>query len=875
MKQFSVLFFLLSSIQLLATHNRAGEIVYRHLSGLTYEVTFITYSDPFSIASRRDEINVCWGDEGVCNENNSTTLKRTLELNINGKVQRNEWKTTHTYSGAGIFTISVTDQARNAAIANITNSVSVPLYLETTLSISPFNNDYNDSPILLNYPIDNGCTGALFIHNPGAVDPNGDSLAYSLDKSRTYNGEIADGYTLPPASNSISVDPISGDLIWDSPSQVGSFNIAMKIKEYRNGVLLGYILRDIQIDVSPCNNQPPVITMDENFCVTAAEVLSFNVNAADPDLQNSKNQVELTSTGIAYNLGNSRATFVEPTISRDVNGTFVWIPNCTRVRLPEYNFLFKAVDNGTPNLSTYNTAYVKVNAPAPQNLTITKQNNTAFLEWDTSFCTEGLGYKIYRRIDSIGYSPDSCQTGVPSQTGYARIKTIPDIFQTSFLDDNKGEGLIPGRKYCYLIISYFADGDESYASEEACVLFTKVVPIMTKVSVDSTNSSTGIIQLEWSSPDTIDQAVHQAPYHYLIEKDISGTYQVIDSTLSLLDTTYIHSGVNTTVNSNLYRVSLYSYGNGKRKVGTANKASQLFLSSNSGDEALTLSWTFDVPWGNKNFIVYKKNAITGVFDSIGTTVSNRYLDTAGLVNGEEYCYRIQSFGKYDSTVFTAEILNFSQEICAVPQDTEPPCSPEFSADYDCINGRLEFFWNLTTDECIASTDIESFKIYKSRTDSNFELFDVISLNTARSKLFVIDVLEESLAGCYVISSVDSTGNESNFSDTICIETCPVYILTNIFTPNGDEINDLFVPLPYRYIESVELTIFDRWGREVFYTTDPDVNWSGQMDGDGSLLGEGVYFYVGEVFEFTRSGVKSRKLKGTVTMLDATIKRIKN
>lgn len=875
LRQFFVLLFLFSSANLLATHNRAGEIVYRHISGLTYEVTFITYSDPSSIASRRDEIKVCWGDEGVCNDNNLTLLKRTLELNINGKVQRNEWKATHTYNGAGFFTISLTDQARNAAISNISNSVSVPLYLETTLSISPFNNDINNSPQLLNYPIDNGCTGQLFIHNPGAVDPDGDSLAYSLDKSRTYNGEIADGYFLPEASNSLSVDPITGDLIWDSPTRSGSFNVAMKIKEYRDGILLGYILRDIQIDVIACNNKPPVITMNQNYCVTADDVLSFNVNAADPDFESSKNQVELTSTGIAYSFGTNKPVFVEPTVSRNVNGTFVWIPNCSRVRIPEYNFLFRAIDNGNPNLSTYKTAYVKVNAPAPQNFRITKQNNTAFLEWDTSLCMNGKGYKIYRRIDSSGFVPDSCQTGVPAQTGYSRILTISDISQTSFLDDNKGEGLVPGRKYCYLIVSYYEDGDESYASEEACVLFTKVVPLMTKVSVDSTSSSTGIINLEWSSPDTIDQAVHQSPYHYLIEKRVGSNFQVIDSTLSLIDTAFTNLGVNTTVNTNSYRVTLFSYGNGRRKVGVANKASQLFLSSTIGDESLTLNWAFDVPWENSNFIIYRKNKTTGLFDSLGTTITSRYVDTSGLVNGEEYCYKVQSIGGFDSTVFEAKIFNFSQEICATPLDIEPPCAPEFKSDYDCINGKVEFSWDLTTDECLASNDIQSFNIYKSSTTSDFVLFESIPINTVRNKLFSIDIQTSSLAGCYVITSVDSTGNESAFSGAICLETCPVYELTNVFTPNGDRINDLFVPLPYRYVESVELYIYDRWGREVFYTTDPDVNWSGQLNGDGNLLKDGVYFYVGKVFEFTRSGIRSRELKGTVTMLDAIIKFNKN
>ena len=40
---------------------------------------------------------------------------------------------------------------------------------------------------------------------------------------------------LPPATNSIRVDSISGDLIWDTPADTGKFNVAMEIQEWRNG----------------------------------------------------------------------------------------------------------------------------------------------------------------------------------------------------------------------------------------------------------------------------------------------------------------------------------------------------------------------------------------------------------------------------------------------------------------------------------------------------------------------------------------------------------------------------------------------------------------------------------------------------------------
>ena len=44
---------------------------------------------------------------------------------------------------------------------------------------------------------------------------------------------------LPPATHSIRVDSISGDLIWDTPADTGKFNVAMEIQEWRNGKKIG------------------------------------------------------------------------------------------------------------------------------------------------------------------------------------------------------------------------------------------------------------------------------------------------------------------------------------------------------------------------------------------------------------------------------------------------------------------------------------------------------------------------------------------------------------------------------------------------------------------------------------------------------------
>jgi gliding motility-associated-like protein len=55
---------------------------------------------------------------------------------------------------------------------------------------------------------------------------------------------------------------------------------------------------------------------------------------------------------------------------------------------------------------------------------------------------------------------------------------------------------------------------------------------------------------------------------------------------------------------------------------------------------------------------------------------------------------------------------------------------------------------------------------------------------------------------------------------------PLFDMPNVFTPNGDGLNERFVPLLYYYVKSSELKIYNRWGKEVFQTNDLLSGWNG-------------------------------------------------
>ncbi len=68
-----------------------------------------------------------------------------------------------------------------------------------------------------------------------------------------------------------------------------------------------------------------------------------------------------------------------------------------------------------------------------------------------------------------------------------------------------------------------------------------------------------------------------------------------------------------------------------------------------------------------------------------------------------------------------------------------------------------------------------------------------------------------------------------------------YYIPNAFSPNGDGVNDQFIP-SFTSIKSYEILIFDRWGQEVFYSNNWNTHWDGKHQITGEPLKQDVYLY---------------------------------
>ena len=90
------------------------------------------------------------------------------------------------------------------------------------------------------------------------------------------------------------------------------------------------------------------------------------------------------------------------------------------------------------------------------------------------------------------------------------------------------------------------------------------------------------------------------------------------------------------------------------------------------------------------------------------------------------------------------------------------------------------------------------------------------------------------------------------------------VFPNAFTPDGDDKNDFFRSQGlFSLLRDYELLIFDRYGKIVFKSENPEEGWNGRLNNTGQLLPLGVYSYL-STYEVPRFGDIEKR--GIVTLV---------
>ena len=119
-------------------------------------------------------------------------------------------------------------------------------------------------------------------------------------------------------------------------------------------------------------------------------------------------------------------------------------------------------------------------------------------------------------------------------------------------------------------------------------------------------------------------------------------------------------------------------------------------------------------------------------------------------------------------------------------------------------------------------------------------------------------------GSYKVIVTDKYGCTGDVTVDIKENFCCSIWIPNAFTPNADAKNDKFQAIPNRAIPKYEMSIFNRWGERVFYTTRYDEGWDGTKNNNGSQVDAGTYYY--RIRYTCEMGTKQSTYQGDLTLI---------
>lgn len=221
-------------------------------------------------------------------------------------------------------------------------------------------------------------------------------------------------------------------------------------------------------------------------------------------------------------------------------------------------------------------------------------------------------------------------------------------------------------------------------------------------------------------------------------------------------------------------------------------------------------------------------------------------DTGLIVN---HLYTVP--GTYTATLYYTDAIGCKDTTTATSAVTSNPL-PIASFDPSVVettvvDGQVEF----TNQSTVLGDNTYSWDIGGLYNSSNVDE----SYLFVNSGNFVVTLVATTPEGC-----VDDT------SVVIVVNPDVVLYVPNAFTPGADALNDefqIFLPPTGVDFSTFNLVIFDRWGEQIYKTTDVNQFWNGSKNNSGETLKQDVYVYK---ITFKDEKKKSYEKIGHVTLL---------
>jgi gliding motility-associated-like protein len=807
----------LFALPMFSTHIAGGDFTVRHIEGNTFEAKLILYRDcegnlvidpsitiavynagnnqlinnlSFNMSNPVAELiplsNSCY-DTGLCVESQTYIQQITLPNNPEGyylsweRCCRNEIAVNVTAALAGmVFTVEVPDPALQ-----------------------------NSSPEFLPYP-----AGAFLCINSvaeidfAATDVDGDSLVYTLvDPLRgdgTNNLDPINPIGAGPKPYSTIAwalgygiaDPVGGDtpLTLDSqtglamaqPTNLGFYSLAVQVDEYRNGVKIGAVIREVQIAALVCNVDLPSVILTPNndtiFNLLANSNFCIEITVTDP---NEGDTLFVQAAGpIMDGTVFPSASYPDADGFSTIIQEFCWSPLCQNVSDEPYVVTLTAFSRGCANeilITTqdlYFNVFLEVDEPtALANPLLDDEPGVVIDLYDpTTHCFD-IVFEDPNTSDSIFVTASSA------------IFSLPNA-QSLEPDEDKNKVTLP---FCWNVECidvrdepYFIDFEVLTTNCEVEEITTYTVPVYVIVPENE--------------PTTFAEPMDTYTFEFYSADTFCIPVSVFDQ--NFFDTLQV------TATSELF--TLPNAAQFDTLNGTSLVEGQLCWVPQCSDvrpEPYLVTFTATANSCKTNDIVEKTIEIYMVLPP--ENLPTFELPAPGLELEHFVGAEVIDFPVFGSDPNPYDTLTVSAVSSAFESPGNPASFPAATAN----GGVLSYFnWDPSCQDISSDSYLVTFEVNSRSCQKNVSVFlDVEILITTPTK-----------------------GD--------------IRPIPNVFTPNRDGLNDAWT-IEHKNdfcLQNFNTVVFDRWGKEVFQSNDPTFGWDGSRD-DGSEAADGVYFQVIKYF----------------------------
>lgn len=773
---------------------------------------------------------------------------------------------------------------------------------------------YDNSPTFLELPNVTACLGNDFGYGPLAFDLELDSLVYAwatplsdANSALSFASPFSFNEPMPtvPPSTGASMDPITGVIYFNSHIE-GAYTTNTEVTAYRCGLPVAAIYRDIQIYVANCeaaysganppitppSNGPPqvIFVPDSNLIITspapytykveveAGMEIAFTLNAQDLDLLpgNQFQNVSFVAAGgqlggAGWNDSNDcnfpPCAIITPALGQTgfvapMNNTidFYWKTECSHmasnigcdVFSNEYVFYLKMEDNFCPTPArTLITLIVNIlpGNPAPPTLRcVSTVGDMLYVDFTAQPDT---GFRFNYHVIEI----DTNNSG-----NFIPFDTLYDYQPGTLRYFNSFSSPVYFRVLSNLGCGFFSQPSNVVGSIQ---LHVQPLPIDARF--------TDTAYLFWNDPRPFDND----PLDYLVEMEFpvgSGAWTPIGSTS---ETQFFHHLLICSLEVN-FRVS-YEINAGDSAlqcINYSNYAKDLFFAIKNPTEFVYISNTeirgdgvffrafIDGNTYANGVIIERASERNGSYFELARIAipdaphfSFSYVDYLPRPKDDVFFYRLRTYSDTCAFYFThSNIMN------NIRVDVEAKSSEQNWISWNAHHGF--------------AGDLEYYELYRSANENdpleqiatNIHPLDTIFVDQIRT------ISSDLPTFCYQVRAIERRNPLSlpdgfapfeSISNLNCITQLAKVVLPNAFRPLSSIAANRTFGAKNRFLDpqGYSFIIFDRWGKVVFETSDPNLEWDGYLG--SNLAPMGVYTYF---LRYQSVGGLPEEVRGTFTLI---------